>query len=118
MGAFEDIGYRLPATPPSGLPAIDRGESLASPVLRTPAMGEIGAPRACMACGRPAPARCVFCPDCHFALPPPYARAALKARIACERAEPGFRAAEARRAYDSTLKSCLAALAAKGGRPC
>ncbi len=87
-GAFEEIGYRR-----TSVTATEGG---------------------CAHCGRPKPPRCVFCPDCHFALPPAYARAALRAQIACERAVPGAAAEQARATFRSTIRSCLNALSHEG----
>lgn len=113
MGAFEELGYRAPS---SG--ALAGGESPASPVLRAPQWAKDGECCAVPGCGRATPKSCVFCPEHHFALPPAYARAAIKARIACERAGTDPARATARATYAFTLKSCLAALPKTGGRPC
>lgn len=94
MSAHAELGYR---------------ERANAAFEATPAEGRCAAP----GCAETPPAHCPFCATHHFALPPGYARAVLRARARADRA-PIERRAGAQAEYRAFLTSCINTL--KGGR--
>lgn len=94
MNAFAEIGYRQPAP--------------VTPEVRM-AAGQCPVD----ACDGHVPEGCVFCTDHHFRLPTGYARAVLKAKIACERARRET-SAFADNQLASFVRSCVAWLQEAG----
>lgn len=88
MSAFAEIGYRAPAS----LAPQKRAAAGLCPVQE---------------CDGHVPEGCVFCTDHHFQLPTGYARAVLKAKIACERAKRPETRAFLDQQFASFVRSCV-----------
>ncbi len=99
---FGEIGYRAHEAPSSGQPPSSGPSGHLLPVNGAKEEG-----CAVPDCADVPPKGCVFCTQHHFALPPAWSRAIIRARIACERAEGEVRGAAAKRTYAAQLAVCL-----------